>query len=109
MFDLKNSYPKLIETINYDRNLTIVLMSVGNFLESGNYFIIYHPDINLYRLNLYVGYEMTVRVKEPKRAIGSLQLLLSDEQEQELMVNMTFRDFDDLTLEKSSNLEIQLF
>ena len=104
VFDLSNSYPKLIETISYDKNGTIVLLSVGYFLESGNYFIIYHPEINSYRLNLYVGYEMTVSVKEPKRAVGVMRVLLTDQEEQELMVNITFRDFDDLTLEKSSNL-----
>lgn len=41
-FDLHSNYPKLVDVLHYQRNYTFLhLFSVNNYLEMGNYYLIY--------------------------------------------------------------------
>jgi hypothetical protein len=65
VFDLRTSNPKLVEVISYPRNDTqLQLFSVNNFLEIGNYFLLYSQAENLLVLNLFLGYEMVVCIND---------------------------------------------
>ena len=59
---------------------------------------------NLLKLNCYIGYELTINIKNSSLALGTVILGLTDKQDG-LLLNFTFRDFDDVTLEKSSDID----
>ena len=59
---------------------------------------------NLLKLNCYIGYELTITIKNSSLALGTVILGLTDKQDG-LLLNFTFRDFDDVTLEKSSDID----
>ena len=76
-FDLRTSYPKLVDTVLYAHNSTFInFYSVSNFLEQGNYFIIYDSFDNTLNLNYYTGYEFALTITNSSLAVGTITLVL---------------------------------
>ena len=70
---------------------------MNNFLSKGNYYLVYDSVLNVLNLNYYIGYELNLTVKNSEKAVGSFVLCLTDQQD-DLLLNFNFRDFDDITL-----------
>ncbi len=78
-FDLHSSYPKLVDVLHYPRTYTFLhLFSVQNYLEIGNYFIVYDAIENLFNLSIYMGYEASISIKNSSLALGEIVLALTD-------------------------------
>lgn len=52
---------------------------------------------------------MTIAINDSSQAKGSLLIALTDNYFESLTLNLTFRDFNDLTLQKSASDEIMLY
>lgn len=104
VYDLTSVYPKLVNQIRYTKdNFSISLLSVYNFLENSNYFFTYNQVNNSLNLNYYQGYEFSIAIINPVTALPGAVIYLSTTLGENLILNISIRDFHDSTISKNEN------
>jgi hypothetical protein len=102
VYDLFRVYPSEVDHIVSLRNKSqLTVYSVNNFLESGNYYLTYDEVLNKLSLSYYQGYLFTFSVKDPVKALPKVILNISDQQNQNLVIECVIKDFNDSSISQT--------
>jgi hypothetical protein len=105
VYDLVRAYPTEVDQMTWPMSKSqLSVYPVANFLESGNYYITLDQLTGQLVLNYYQGYLFTFSVKDPLKALPHVTVNISNQQNQNLVLECFIRGFNDSSLTQAANI-----
>jgi hypothetical protein len=99
VYDLVRAYPTEVDQLAWPKTKAqMTAFPVSNFLDSGNYFLMFDQLTGQLVLNYYQGYMFTFSVGDPAKAVPHVTVNISNQQNQNLVLECTIRAFNDSSI-----------